>query len=63
MTDRVFIIEGWFGDVEWIEAVYNSQEDAESRCDELWIERKSENAPEEFVQGLCKFAVVEHRVL
>lgn len=61
---NVWIIEGWFGDREWIEAVYADEEKANSRVEELWEERRSFVLPEDhFYQRLCKFAAIEHRVV
>lgn len=57
----VFEIQGWFGDIEWSEGLWESKEEAESVCNQLWADRRSEHAPE-FVQGLCKFAVEERKV-
>ncbi len=62
---RVYIIEGWFGDNEWIEAVYASELKANERVNELWVDRRSTKLPKEweYFQGLCKFDVVEHEVI
>ena len=60
----VWIIEGWFGDQEWIEAVYATEESANRRVEELWKTRRSElYAPDHYLQGVCKFAAVAHEVL
>lgn len=58
----VYIIEGWFGADEWIEAVYTNEAEAEAHCTRLWRTRRSENpnVPDD-IQGLCKFAVVPHQ--
>lgn len=61
---KVYVIEGWFGDIEWIEAVYADQSKAETRVNELWVERRSSILPEDhFAQRLCKFASVEYEVV
>jgi hypothetical protein len=58
---RVYIIEGWFGDREWIEEVHADRETAERRSNELWAERRSNVIPpDHWIQGLAKYAVVEH---
>lgn len=60
----VFIIEGWFGDIEWTEGVYSDKEKAYAVCNSLWAERRSDVLPRNhFAQGFCKFAVVEHEVI
>jgi hypothetical protein len=60
----VWIIEGWFGDVEWIEAIYATGAAAEKRVDELRVRRRSSVLPDDhWIQGLAKFAAVEHKVL
>ena len=61
---KIYIIEGWFGDVEWIEEIHLSKERAEERSNELWAERRSNVLPpDHFVQDLCKFAAVEYEVI
>lgn len=61
---KVYIIEGWFGDQEWIEAIYADQTKAEDRCNQLWADRRSSILPSDhWIQDLCKFAVVEHEVV
>ncbi len=52
----VFVLEGWFGDHEWLEGIYAYEEDARREHDRLWRTRRSERAPE-WCQGLCKFSV------
>jgi hypothetical protein len=61
----VYVIEGWFGDQEWIEAVYATKEAADAKTAELWKTRESEHPgkPVEHARGLHKFAVVTHKVL
>jgi hypothetical protein len=53
---KVYVLEGWFGDHEWIEGIYADSGKAEERCTDLWNSRSSDRAPE-WCQGLCKFAV------
>lgn len=61
---KVWIIEGWFGGIEWIEAVYADEHKANSRVEHLWLERRSFVLPEDhFAQQLCKFAAVEYEVI
>ena len=51
---KVWIVLGWFGDTEWIEAVYGSEEKAEMAISELRKTRDSPNGPE-YCRGLYKF--------
>ena len=56
----VYSLEGWFGDVEWREGVYVSEQEAEAEANRLRETRRTPSLPEgHFVQGLCKFAVEE----
>lgn len=55
---HVYLVVGWFGDVEWVEAVYATDEAAEAACRAAWQERRSAHAPD-WCQGLCKFGVEE----
>lgn len=60
----VYIIEGWFGDQEWIEAVYATEAAANRRCEKLWETRTSAHEQASpHSRGLHKFAVVMHEVL
>lgn len=52
----VYVLEGWFGDAEWREGIYESQADADAECARLWETQRSAHAPD-WVQGYCKFAV------
>lgn len=63
-TVKVYVIQGWFGQDEWIEGIYADQQKAEFKMRQLWAERRSEVlAPDYYIQGLCKFDVVEHEVI
>jgi hypothetical protein len=59
---RVWIIEGWFGDVEWIEEVHADEAAAEARVAELWKTRASEKGPA-YAKGLHKFAAEPYDVI
>lgn len=64
MDGKVYLIEGWFGDIEWVEAIYALKEDAEAKCSELRQTRRSEKSHvPDWVQGVCKFTVEEWEVL
>lgn len=58
----VHAVIGWFGDLEWIEAIYARAEDAEQACEQMWKERRSTHVPD-YVQGVCKFAVQDYEVI
>jgi hypothetical protein len=59
----VWIIEGWFGDIEWIESVWANEADAEAEVNRLMKARRSVMLLDDhFAQGLCKFTAVEHAV-
>lgn len=61
---KVYVIDGWFGDVNWIESIYADETKAEDRVDALWVERRSKVLPEDhYCQGLCKFGTSEHEVV
>jgi hypothetical protein len=58
-VDSVWIVEGWFGDIEWIEApAYATRELAEAECQRLWETRRSQHGPD-YAAGLHKFAIRE----
>lgn len=60
----VYLLEGWMGDIEWLEGVYESEEDAQAACTELWKTRRSTNPRvPEWAQGVCKFAVEPQEVI
>lgn len=64
MPDKVYVIEGWFGDQEWIEAIYLDKSKAEARSKVLWETRTSSHWPDDhWIQGHCKFQVVEHNLV
>lgn len=58
---KVYEVQGWFGDHEWSEGLYASEDAAQTECNRLWAERRSEHAPD-WCQGLCKFCVEEREV-
>ena len=58
----VYVVEGWFGDQEWIEEIHATKAGAEGRVDVLWETRRSAKAPE-YAQGVCKFAVHEYALI
>lgn len=60
-TGRVWIVEGWFGDIEWIEGVYEFEDNAKAECERLWETRRSDHpSVPDWCQGLCKFDVSEY---
>jgi hypothetical protein len=60
----VWFVDGWFGDIEWVEAVHATKAGAEEHARRLWVDRRSEVLPaDHHVQGLCKFDVTDHAVL
>lgn len=64
LCPTVYVLQGWFGDVEWIEGIYSDETEAEDRCDALWVERTSSVLPaDHYAQKLCKFAVAEFPLL
>lgn len=58
----VYVLAGWFGDIEWIEDIYANEQEAEDECDRLWISRTSEKGPD-YATKLHKFAVEEHSLI
>jgi hypothetical protein len=63
-VSEVWIVEGWFGDQEWIEAVCATEEKAEEIAAERWKTRTSEKLhPQSYLQGHAKFAAVRHEVV
>lgn len=55
---KVYILQGWFGDVEWVEGVYTSKKRAKAECARLWETRRTGYWPEDdYRQGVCKFDV------
>ncbi len=59
---KVYIVEGWFGDHEWIEAVYGRQDEAEYSALLLNQVRESDKVPA-YMQGHCKFSSEPYEVL
>lgn len=59
---KVYVVEGWFGDVEWRVSIHATIETANDRCAELWKTRADPNGPA-YCSGLHKFAVEEVEVL
>ena len=60
---KVYLLQGWFGDIEWLEGVYASQEKAEAEATRLRKTRTTEKPVPDWVQGLCKFGIDEMEVI
>jgi hypothetical protein len=58
----VYIIVGWFGDIEWIEEIHSNEHVAEARVRELWETRNSARGPE-WASGLHKFGIEDWEVI
>lgn len=60
----VYVVEGWFGDDEWTERIFENQVDADAYCAELWINREARDGQRHICSDyqLCKFAVLEREV-
>lgn len=58
---KVWIVGGWFGDNEWIESVWATEEGATMEIARLYEDRSSENGPE-YARGLHKFGAEEYEV-
>ena len=56
VREEVYLVVGWFGDQEWLEGVYATEELASAVCNTLWKTRTSEQGPA-YAQRLHKFAV------
>lgn len=55
---KIHVLEGYFGDAEWIEGLYTNKRKAIIASAELWKHRRSEVlAADDYRQGLCKFLV------
>lgn len=60
----VYALVGWFGDVNWTEAIYATEEIAVQACEEAWKTQRSKHpSVPDYVQGLCKFGVEEYEVI
>lgn len=58
---KVYLLAGWFGEHEWIEAIYATHADAAAECARLWETRSSEKGPD-YATKLHKFAVEEYEL-
>lgn len=59
---NVWIVEGWFGDQEWIEGIYATEELADAERARLWQSRSSDKGPD-YAKGLHKFSAEEYDVI
>lgn len=53
----MWLLEGWFGDAEWIEGIYADESNARVELERLWSVRTSDHAPAWLNRALCKFAL------
>ncbi len=61
--NKVYMVEGWFGDQEWNERCFDDVKNAQTYCDHLRVDRTSARwANDYYLQGLCKFTVEEYEV-
>lgn len=59
---KVWIVEGYFGDTNWLEAIYKDQDEVDKALSYLMTTRNSERGPQ-YCAGLHKFDCWEEEVL